>query len=169
MLVLCVCVRVHVCSSVWISFFVCLHHCPCYISFYFCVCVCIDKLYSFMCECTACTGNLHSYELFCTISFTSVTVMVNVFPLSADASFSLPLSSGGDADGAAARGSADWRASRPAFQRQLPQPAPVHPWHAPGALEEQATSRLPGVLGGPVGLQRQGVTPDQRGEHGDVI
>ncbi len=71
------------------------------------LCVCIDKLYSFMCECTACTGNLHSYELFCTISFTSVTVMVNVFPLSADASFSLPLSSGGDADGAAARGSAD--------------------------------------------------------------
>lgn len=84
-------------------------------------------------------------------------------------SFFLCLSSGGDADGAAARGSADWRASRPAFQRQLPQPALVHPWHAPGALEEQAASRLPGVQGGPWGVAGAGSHSQSEEQCGDVM
>lgn len=106
-------------------------------------------------------------DCFCTISLTSETVIVKMCFLRALTLLSL--SAGGDADGAAARGSADWRAPRPTFQRQLPQPAPVHPRHAPGTLEEQAASWLPGVLGGPVGLRRAGSHSRSEREHGDVI
>lgn len=58
----------------------------------------------------------------------------------------LHCSAGSDADGETAGGPIDRRASRPALQRQLPQPAPLHPRHAPGALEEQTTRRLSGEV-----------------------